>query len=328
MNPIKKHARASAPAKVILFGEHFVVYNKPAILASIDKRVYVDAIARNDDKVTVKSNMGFGGTFSKAKLEDVKREKFRSLVQPVLAAANDAMQEFNASTGLDISIRTEFPYAVGLGSSAAISVATIAAVSSLFGKLSKQKICNMSLDAERIVHNNPSGADSAICTFGGLMRFDRSEGARPINSSIAIDLVVVDSGIKRITGKLVSSVKKLRESNAELFDGLSNMSSNITAQALKAIKGRDYAELGALMTLNHSLLRRLGVSRKELDKLVDIALKNGALGAKLTGAGGGGCIIALVTKSSKNKVLKGIKKYDTFVSRVEHEGVVVEKATN
>jgi len=117
-------------------------------------------------------------------------------------------------------------------------------------------------------------------------------------------------------------VKQLRESDAELFYGLSDMSSNITAQALKAIKSKDYAELGALMTLNHSLLRRLGVSRNVLDKLVDIALKNGALGAKLTGAGGGGCIIALVNESSKNKVLREMKKYDAFVSSVEHRGVV------
>ena len=324
MNPMKKRARASAPAKVILFGEHFVVYNKPAILASIDKRVYVDAIVRNDDKVTVKSNMGFAGAFSKDALEKMKEKKFRSLVQPVLAAANDAMHEFDASIGLDISIRAEFPHAVGLGSSAALSIATIAAVSSFFGKLSKQRICDISLVTERIVHNNPSGADSAICTYGGLMLFDRSKGARPINSKIDLQLVVVDSGIKRITGKLVSSVKRLRESDAELFYGLSNMSSNLTAQALKAIRSKDYAELGALMTLNHSLLRRLGVSRNVLDRLVDIALKNGALGAKMTGAGGGGCIIALVTESSTNKVLREMKKYDAFVSRVEHRGVVVE----
>jgi len=324
MNPVKKRARASAPGKVILFGEHFVVYDKPAILASIDKRVYVGVIARNDEKVTVKSNMGFSGKFSKYDLESAKEKKFRSLVQPVLAAANDAMQEFDASIGLDISIRAEFPHAVGLGSSAALSIATIAAVSSFFGKLSKQRICDISLVTERIVHNNPSGADSAICTYGGLMLFDRVKGARPINSSIDLQLVVVDSGIKRVTGKLVSHVKQLRENDVELFYGLSNMSSNITAQALKAIKSKDYAELGALMTLNHSLLRRLGVSRNVLDKLVGIALNDGALGAKMTGAGGGGCIIALVTESAKNKVLREMKKYNAFLSRVEHRGVVVE----
>lgn len=324
MNPVKKRARASAPAKVILFGEHFVVYGKPAILASLNKRIYVDAIARKDDKVKVKSNMGFAGTFSKYELEEAKKKKFRSLVQPVLASANDAIQEFDASIGLDISIKAEFPHAVGLGSSAALSIATIAAVSSLFGKFSKEKICNMSLDAERIVHTNPSGADSAICTYGGLMLFDRTNGARPINSKATLQLVVVDSGIKRITGKLVSHVKQLRDKNRELFNGLSNMSGNLTAQALKAIKSNDYAEVGALMTLNHSLLRRLGVSRDVLDKLVDTALKNGALGAKMTGAGGGGCIIALVTESSTNKVLREMKNYNAFLSRVEHRGVVVE----
>lgn len=325
MNPAKKHARASAPAKVILFGEHFVVYDKPAILASIDKRVYVCVTARNDDKVTVNSDMGFKGTFRKDELEKMKKKKFTSLVQPLLASANDAMQEFDASIGLDIKVSSEFPYGVGLGSSAAISIATIAAVSSLFGRLSKKKICDMSLDAEKIVHNNPSGADSAICTYGGLMLFDRSEGAKSINSKTDFQLVVVNSGIERITGKLVSKVKRLRENNSELFYGLSNMSANLTAQALKAIKSKDHAELGALMTLNHSLLRRLGVSRNVLDKLVDMALRSGALGAKMTGAGGGGCVIALVNEGSKNKVLREMKKkYDAFVSRVEPRGVVVE----
>jgi mevalonate kinase len=323
MKPTKKRSSASAPGKVILFGEHFVVYGKPAILASIDKRVYVDAVARSDDKVTIKSNMGFKGTFNKDDLESVKEKKFRSLVQPVLAAANDAMKEFDSSTGLDLSIRAEFPHAVGLGSSAAISIATIAAVGSLYGKLNKQKICDMSLDAERIVHNNPSGADSAICTYGGLMLFDKKKGARPMNSKIDMHLIVVDSGVKRITGKLVSGVKKLRASNVELFDGLATMSGSITGQAIKAIKTKDYAELGSLMTLNHSLLRRLGVSRTELDKLVDIALKNGAFGAKMTGAGGGGCIIALVNESARKKILREMKNYDAFVSSIEHKGVIV-----
>jgi mevalonate kinase len=79
------------------------------------------------------------------------------------------------------------------------------------------------------------------------------------------------------------------------------------------------------MTLNHSLLRRLGVSINVLDRLVDKALKNGALGAKMTGAGGGGCIIVLVNESSKTKIMKEMKKYGAFLSRVEHRGVVVEK---
>jgi mevalonate kinase len=325
MNPVKKHAKASSPAKVILFGEHFVVYGKPAILASIDKRVYVDAIVRKDDKITVRSNMGFAGTFNHDEMSKVKRKEFMSLIQPVLSAANDAMQAFDANIGLDLRIKTEFPYAVGLGSSAAISVATAAAVGSLFGKLSRKKIYDISLDAERIVHNNPSGADSAVCTYGGLMLFNKSEGARPINSKIDLQLIIVDSGIKRITGKLVSKVKHLIEKDPALFHGLSIMSDSITSQALKAIRTRDYTELGVLMTLNHSLLRRLGVSINVLDRLVDKALKNGALGAKMTGAGGGGCIIVLVNESSKTKIMKEMKKYGAFLSRVEHRGVVVEK---
>ncbi|MFQ5969423.1 MAG: mevalonate kinase [Nitrososphaerales archaeon] len=320
----KNHTRASAPAKVILLGEHFVVYDKPAILGSIDKRVYVDVKARKDSRIVIKSNMGFSGSFDQNEQKQLRIKKFKSLLQPVLRAANDAMKVFAANVGVDMQIRSEFPYGVGLGYSAACSVATIAAVSSLFGKLSRQKICEMSLNAERLVHTNPSGADSAICTYGGLMLFSKDAGAKQINHKIDLKLIVVNSGIKRITGKLVSNVMRLRVKDANLFYGLLNMSENITSQALNAIKRNDYAELGALMTLNHSLLRRLGVSRNTLDKLVDIALKNNALGAKVTGAGGGGCIIALVNDSSKNKVVKSMKSYDVFVSKVEHRGLVIE----
>lgn len=324
MNPKKRHARASAPAKVILFGEHFVVYNKPAILASIDKRVHVDVKVRDDDKIVIKSNMGFHGSFDRKERKQLLSKSFRSLMQPILIAATDAMKEFDADSGLDIKIRTEFPYGVGLGSSAACSVATIAAVGALFGKLSRKKICALSLNAERMVHNNPSGADSAICTYGGLILFKRNDGAKFINSKIRPQLIIVDSGIKRSTGKLVSSVKQRIKKDSEMFLGLANTSENITMQALNAIRAKDYGELGALMTLNHSLLRRLGVSRNVLDKLVEKALVNNALGAKMTGAGGGGCIIALIEKHAKNKILRAMKNYERFVSQVEYDGVLLE----
>lgn len=324
MNLLKNHARASAPAKVILFGEHFVVYDKPAILASIDKRVHVDVRVRKDDKIVIKSNIGFSGSLSKEERDGLLTKPFKSLLQPILIAATDAMKVFDTNIGLDINIRSEFPYGVGLGSSAACSVATIAAVGALFGKLSKKKICNISLNAEKFVHRNPSGADSAICTYGGLMLFTKGSGATPINSKIDLQLIVVNSGIKRFTGKLVSIVKQRLERDSDLFIGLASMSENITMQAFKAIKSKDYGELGALMTLNHSLLRRLGVSRNMLDKLVEIALRNEALGAKMTGAGGGGCIIALTNKHSKNKVMKAMKEYEAFVSKVERDGVIVD----
>ncbi|NMJ87087.1 MAG: mevalonate kinase [Thaumarchaeota archaeon] len=324
MNPITNHVGTSAPAKIILFGEHFVVYNKPAILASIDKRVHVDVSVRNDNKIVIKSNMGFGGSFDEKKRKQLQTKSFKSLVQPILLAVTDTMEEFNASVGLDLNIRSEFPYGVGLGSSAACSVATIAAVGTLFGKLNRKKICNISLNAERLVHRNPSGADSAICSYGGLMLFNKNNNMKSINSDIDLELIVINSGIKRTTGKLVSNVKQKFERDTDMFMDLANTSENITIQALKAIKGEDYDELGALMTLNHSLLYKLGVSKNILDKLVEIALHNGALGAKITGGGGGGCIIVLTNKHFKNKIMKEMKGYETFVSKVERDGIIIK----
>jgi len=120
MKPLKNYAGASAPAKVILLGEHFVVYNKPAILASIDKRVHVNVRVRKDDRIVIKSDIDSIGSIDQKKRRQI-RVKPKWLMRSMLIAATDAMKSFNASVGLDIGIRSEFPYGVGLGSSAACS---------------------------------------------------------------------------------------------------------------------------------------------------------------------------------------------------------------
>jgi mevalonate kinase len=323
MKLISNHSRSSAPGKVILFGEHFVVYNKPAILASIDRRVYVDVRIRSDDMILVGSDRDARLPVGKAGKKSHSLPK--AMIQPIVTAAKDALHTFDGKVGLDIFVRSEIPFGAGLGSSAACSVATIAAVGALFGRFNRKQISEMSLNAEKLVHGNPSGADSAICTYGGVMLFNKDRGAKPIRSNIDVDLVVANSGIRRTTGKMVSLVKKKFEQQPEIFMGLVSMSESITLRALNAIRSKDYEELGALMTLDHSLLRRLGVSRNILDRLVRIALDNDALGAKLTGAGGGGCIIALTQKNSAERVWRAMRGYDAFMCNVEHEGVVVEK---
>ena len=324
MNPIKNHARAIAPAKVILFGEHFVVYGKPAILASIDKKVHVDVKIRKDDRIVIKSNIDFAGSFDQKEWRQIQTRPFKSLAQSILTAATDTMNEFNANVGLDISIRSEFQQGVGLGSSAACSVGTIGAVGALFGQLSKKKICDISLNAEKMVHGNPSGADSAICTYGGLMLYTKNKRVKPINSEIDLQLILLNSGIRRTTGKVVSRVEQKHERNNDLFMDLATKSEKITLCGLKALNDQDYKEIGLLMTLNHDLLSRLGVSRVVLDNLVQNALKNGALGAKITGAGGGGCIIVLASKHCKNKIMKLMKRYRGFVAKIEYDGLIVD----
>lgn len=324
MKPRSMHASASAPAKVILFGEHFVVYNKPAILASIDKRVNVDVKVRDDQKFVIKSKIVKNGTFDVDARNKLLDKPSKSTAQPIIQAASDALKEFNSDIGLDLYIRSEFPVGVGLGSSAACAVATIAAVGSLFGGLTKKKVCALSMNAERIVHSNPSGADSAVCTYGGLLLYRREEGIKPIHKQFVSEFIVVDSGIKRSTGKLVSSVGQKMKNDAGAFTSLANMSENITMQALTSIKAEDYAEIGSLMTLNHSILRQLGVSKRTLDKIVQVALDNGALGAKMTGAGGGGCVIILSKNGTDgNTMKKALGEYKTFLTRIEYAGVIV-----
>jgi mevalonate kinase len=316
---------ASAPAKIILFGEHFVVYGNPAILASINRRITVETAKGKDGKVTIRSDIA-AGEFDGSTFKLIEGSNARASLEPIYFAARQALAAKKQQAGLEVDIVSDIPYGVGLGSSAAALVATIAAVDSLLGKADRKKICESAIEAERIIHKNSSGADCYVSTFGGLIHYSKGQEFKKIDAKAKLFLVIGDTGIKHNTGELVSSVRKLKEANQMAFAGLMSQSKDICNQALAALNNGNVDHLGMLMNENQLLLERLGVSHEKADELIDIARRAGALGAKITGAGGGGAIIALAaTKEDSEAIAASIKEagYNAFEVEIDSKGLLI-----
>ena len=318
--------RASAPAKIILFGEHFVVYGKPAILAAISRRMTVAARVIDTSKITIRSDIGAAGEYSSSRFMSLGGKDAKAILDPLYNAVRQALvARRQQNTGIEIDVSSEIPHGIGLGSSAASCVATAAAVDSLFGRPDKQRVCEQAIESERIIHRNSSGADCYVSTFGGLILYSKSEGFKKIESE-NLPLLIANTSIKHSTGYLVASVKKFRDRKESLFKSLASQAGNICTQALDAIAAGKREKIGSLMSENQSLLRQIGVSHQKADELIDVCTNAGALGAKITGAGGGGAVIALAaTKQDRTKIASRIRAdgYDSFEVEIDKRGLVV-----
>jgi mevalonate kinase len=316
--------RASAPAKVILFGEHFVVYGNPAILASINRRIAASASIAEEGKVTIRSDIGVAGEYTDKGFRAIEGGiEAKTTLDPLYSAIRHVLAK--RKTGIEIDISSNVPPGIGLGSSAAACVATVAAVSSLFTKKpSRQKVCELAIESERIIHVNSSGADCYVSTFGGLIRYSKAKGFGKIRSKGPLALVVASTGVRHSTGDLVAGVKKFKERNEPLFADLARQAADICAGAQKAIAAGRRAKIGELMNENQAILRQIGVSHYKVDDLIDICNKAGALGAKITGAGGGGAVIALAAgRQDSGKIAARAKAagYDSFEAEIDGKGL-------
>ena len=302
-------ALASAPAKVILTGEHFVVYNKPAIVMAIDLRAKVRVKDNFENTISIFSNLGYSGTYRKDRYYPEKGGvNGKKILDPMKIAATSVLKYVKETRGLFIEVDSKIPVASGLGSSAAVVVATVAATGKKLGvDLSKEEIINLSLEAEKYVHINPSGIDQTISTYGGIILYKKNK-ISIIDSPHTIPLIIGNSGVPRVTGELVSKVRRMTTKYPQITNYLFQAADWITIKALDAIKERNLQSLGELMSLNHGMLVSIGVSSITIDNLIYAAKKGGALGAKLTGAGGGGCIIALWTTDRIDTVIEEMSK--------------------
>jgi mevalonate kinase len=326
----RSSARASAPGKVVLFGEHFVIYDNPAILAAINRRVNVSVHANTSASITINSNLGLVGSLKNAKFTVLKGSKeAKTILAPLCECARTVLGERGCNLGLEIELVSNLPESVGLGSSAACCVAITAAVDSLFHKPDRHWIYTKAAESERLIHKDSSGADCNISTFGGLMYFIKSKGFKKIHSKQELSLALINTGKKHSTANLVSYVKEFKEINRFSFKVLALLSKNISQKAYVAIKEGDDKMLGNLMNQNQVLLQEIGVSDMKTDALVEKCLIKGAWGAKLTGAGGGGSIIVLIPPNEDslrilfNRVDKNKWGAESIPVKVDYNGVLV-----
>jgi mevalonate kinase len=303
-------ATAAAPGKTILVGEHFVVYGEAAVVMAINRHVQVTVEGRQDHSLYIASDLGFSGTFVEdnytAETGDIGGG---AVLKPIKISAQTVLKAFDETRGLNIAVHSTIPMAVGLGSSGALAVATVAAVGRLLGNdLSEEKIVSLSTEAEKAVHLNPSGIDQAISTYGGVIVYKKKEGITQLKTASVIPLVIGNTGIQRNTGTLVDSVRMKRKQFPEIMNLMNAAANHVSRQFIDALKSDSLGRLGELMDINQGLLMAIGVSHEALDRLVYAARANGALGAKLTGAGGGGCMIALSTLGGRERVSEAIRR--------------------
>jgi mevalonate kinase len=322
---------ASAPAKIILFGEHFVVYGEPAIVIAIDRRASVKIQNRDDGKLRFHSTtLKYAGHFEKDvfKIEQGDEREARIKFEPVKHAVESVLEKRGERVGLDIEIDSSIPIGAGLGSSAAVVAASTAAAGALLNvKLSKEDIFRITLETERIVHGNPSGIDPAVSAFGGAILFQMDTGFKPLDANVDAPLVVGDTGVERSTRVQVEKFRLTLEKYPRIIENMMRAEREVVLRAVDAFKENDLETLGNLMNINQSLLCGVGVSDESLDRLANAARKAGALGAKMTGAGGGGCIIALSREEKLQSVLEAIQTAGgrSFMARKTDEGVRIDR---
>jgi mevalonate kinase len=294
---------ASAPGKVILFGEHFVIYNNVAIVTAINRRCFAKAESTQnlDIRITGDQRMGcnLDGLQSAGKLVPSYGNK---MLRPISTLCRSILSEISLGTGLEIQMKSELPIGFGLGSSAASCVAAAGLLESILryktgrGKsaVDRKWVCGKALEGERLIHKQSSGVDCYVSTYGGLVHFAGLSEVTPIHRG-SLPIFLINTHKRHETSELVSQVRRFRQTKVAVFNELVKDATEICSSALKAIAKGSIEEIGMLMTENHKLLKKIGVSNAETEKIVSICNKCGSLGAKITGAGGGGCILVLAS---------------------------------
>ncbi|MBI5051251.1 mevalonate kinase [Candidatus Micrarchaeota archaeon] len=292
-----KKATGTAGGKVILFGEHFVVHGCPAVALGISNSAVVE--------ITKSDKIGF-----KTKAKGTIPELTSKAISNVLSAM-EIQDKFL------VELKGDLPTVGGLGSSAAFCVALARAVSAFYNiKLTNEQINEIAYEGELAFHGTPSGIDNSIATFGGAIKFTKSESGNKFEKlSIPKELhfVLGLTGVSSPTSKMVAKVHEFRKKNPEKFQELFKKAEEIVQQGIKLLEleSATFEELGKLMDKNQQLLLSIGVSIPENEQVITLMHENGAYGAKITGGGGGGTCLALV---------KDKKHAEQIISKLTEKG--------
>ncbi|WP_420629397.1 mevalonate kinase [Candidatus Leptofilum sp.] len=290
-NPVSE---ASAPGKIILFGEHAVVYGRPAIAAPVSQIRATASVTYSSSNLCFLVAPDLGRL---DRLEDLPEDNpFARAVWLVVEAAN-----LWQPPGVTIRFHSQIPIASGMGSGAAIAAAIIRALAKHLNRpelQTNEMVSALTYEVEKIHHGTPSGIDNTVVAYEQPIYFVRQSPQNqiePFKVAAPLRFVVADTGVRSSTKFAVGDVRRQYNKQPAKFAKIFDECGRIAQTARQAIEAGDVSKVGQLMTENHTWLQKMTVSSPELDKLVEVALQAGALGAKLSGAGRGGNMLALVT---------------------------------
>ncbi len=298
---------ASAPGKVILFGEHFVVKGTRSIVTAIPLRVKV-TITTTDNQSKIKFKSPIAGV--DAWIDTTSLEYGDKRLAPIARL----LEYLKLRKGYEIVPHTvivdsKLPVGAGLGSSASLSVAYALAYTAFYGSpLSRDELLEVSFEAEKVAHGKPSGIDNTIAVYGGSLVYRK--GSTPVKVDLKLPpeylLIVADTGVPRVTREVVHHVLSVAESTWKASSHIYRAADIIIDEALEALFKGDPHKLGVLMNINQGLLNAMGASSRIIEEIVFSMRSSGAIGAKLTGAGWGGAVIGLVHKDRVEDVVRAI----------------------
>ena len=283
--------KASAPAKIILFGEHSVVYGEPAIACAVNKRAFIEIKESDNDKSFFHApDLGFEAELNSKLRQYILLKGKPGIIRYVL----ETLYKVHDHSPIDITLTTTVPIGSGLGSSAAVTVALLAALyryhNIYFNKKSLSHDAHM---VEQAVQGVASPLDTLVSTYGGLIYLNRNKKFERFRTYFRAPFVIGYTTKHGNTSKMVKDVKGLKIRNPKLIGNSISSMGYLTKQAKQAILQKKMDRVGELMNINQGFLDMLGVNTLELSRMVYRAREAGAIGAKITGSGGGGSIIAL-----------------------------------
>jgi mevalonate kinase len=290
--------------KVILLGEHAVVHGWPAIAVGIERGVTAEAVTAERDLLRLSPwDLALG--------PDAEGD------EPLERAFAAALAVYPSRPALEVSAKVDLPAGAGLGCSAAIGVAVLDAIDEALGiERSRMDLGKAALAWEKVFHGNPSGIDNTMSAIGGVALYRKGDELRSLHSNKPLHLVVGYSGEPSSTKEMVASVGRQLENDRErvnkAFEGIEVLVRN----AKLAIEAGDLVALGQLLDLNHTILSSLMLCTTKLEDMCQAARRAGALGAKMTGAGGGGCMFALAPKRDEALRLRDVLGEGSFVAEV------------
>lgn len=305
--------KASAPGKIILFGEHAVVYARPALAVPVTQ-VHADVEVSDSSRL---------GIWIEAPDVNVLAE-LNTLPSdhPIASVIHNFLflSRVSLFPNLEVKIASTIPVASGLGSGAAVTVALVRALSlHLNHSMTDEEVNAFAYEIEKLHHGTPSGIDNTVVTYARPVYFVKGQPIETFKVGQPFTIVIGDTGISAPTKESVADVRHLWINDKARWESVFDKIGEISFTARRAIEAGKSEMLGELMNENHSLLQKLTVSSPELDRLVETARRTGALGAKMSGGGRGGNMIALVQPDMAESVSLSLKEAgakNTIITKV------------